>query len=422
MSNGSLENRTVAIIGLGYVGLPLILAFSNQYKVVGYDIDKVKLENLRDKYSKNILFTADPEILHEADFLIICVPTPITRSKEPDLSFVQAAAKTIGRYMKHGAVVILESSVYPGVTEEMVKPILEKESGRRCGVGFKIAYSPERINPGDDEHVIEKITKIVAGMDEETTDLVAKLYNTVTPNICRAKNIKTAEAAKIVENVQRDLNIAIVNELTIIFEKMGLNIYDILNAAKTKWNFHPYSPGFVGGNCIPVVPYYLVSKAREYGYDAQVILSGRAVNEYMPKHVAYLVIKTLNKVGKVTQDSRVLIMGLTYKENVTDIMATPVEELIHELQDVGVEVIGFDPLLPVDVYRDTIGVEFVENLDVLKKKSVDCIVICVPHSVFGTFSLKDLIEIQNPDPILIDIKSMFDAEEARRNNLTYLSL
>ena len=422
MNSDNLDKKIVAVVGLGYVGLPLALAFSNHFRVIGFDIDIEKINSLQLQYQKDILFTADPEQLSSADFLIMCVPTPVTKSKDPDLSFVRSAAELVGYHMKQDVVVILESTVYPGVTEEIVMPILEQVSARKCGKDFKIAYSPERINPGDDEHEIAKITKVVAGMDEETTDLVARLYGNITPTIFRAKNIKTAEAAKVIENIQRDLNIALMNELALIFEKMGLKTRDVLDAAETKWNFHRYSPGLVGGHCIPVDPYYLVFKAQEIDYHPQVILSGRAINDYMPKHVAYLAIKALNDAGKVIKGSRVLLMGLTYKENVPDIRETPVKEIIHELKDFNVEVIGFDPLLPSNDYIDEFGVELIDNLESLKMQSFDCVIISVAHSVFRTLSLDDLKLIQNSDPILIDIRGMFNSGEAASNGIAYFSL
>ena len=253
-----LSKAVVCVIGLGYVGLPLAKAFSTSLKVIGFDIDAAKSKMLNQGNAKqNLSFTDNPKEISQADFIIICVPTPVTESREPDLSQVKAAATIVSQNMKRNSVIIMESTVYPGVTEEVVKPILE-ESGLRCGQDFKIAYCPERINPGDRKHTIDKITKVVAGMDEETTELVAELYRKVTPHIFKARNIKTAEAAKIIENIQRDLNIALMNELSLIFDRLGLNTKDILDAAATKWNFHRYSPGLVGGHCIPVDPYYLV--------------------------------------------------------------------------------------------------------------------------------------------------------------------
>jgi UDPglucose 6-dehydrogenase/UDP-N-acetyl-D-galactosamine dehydrogenase len=252
------NNFRVCIIGLGYIGLPLAEAFSRSLRVVGFDIDREKVRQLDETSSnQNLVFTDRTEEIGGADFIIICVPTPVTKSKEPDLSHIEGAARIVGQNMKRGSSVILESTVYPGVTEEIVKPILENESGLKCGDHFKIAYCPERINPGDEEHVLDKITKVVAGVDQETAELVAELYRQITPRVFKAKDIKTAEAAKVIENIQRDLNIALMNELSLIFNRMGLSIGDVLEAASTKWNFHRYSPGLVGGHCIPVDPYYL---------------------------------------------------------------------------------------------------------------------------------------------------------------------
>nr|QNO57279.1 UDP-N-acetyl-D-mannosamine dehydrogenase [Methanosarcinales archaeon ANME-1 ERB7] len=277
-----MKNKTVCIVGLGYVGLPLAEAFSRHLKVIGYDIDDKKIRELNAENDKeNIEFTSDPSKIKQADFVLICVPTPVTKSKEPDLKYVKSAAEIVGKNLKKGVIVVLESTIYPGVTEEIIAPILdlERESGLKCGADFKIGYSPERINPGDEAHTLDKITKIVAGMDEETTEILAELYGLIT-NVYKAKDIRTAEAAKVIENIQRDLNIALMNELAIIFHKMSLDTKSVLEAASTKWNFHLYKPGLVGGHCIPVDPYYLVYKAKELDYHPQVILAGRAINDY----------------------------------------------------------------------------------------------------------------------------------------------
>ncbi len=346
-----MKNKTVCIVGLGYVGLPLAEAFSKHLKVIGFDIDEEKVGKLNDgNQEENTEFTSDPSKIKEADFVLICVPTPVTKFKEPDLRYVKSAAEIVGRNLKKGATVVLESTVYPGVTDEIVKPILEKESKMRCGIDFYIGYSPERINPGDEAHALNKITKIVAGMDEETTEILVEIYGLIT-TVYKAKDIRTAEAAKVIENIQRDLNIALMNELAIIFHKMGLDTNSVLEAASTKWNFHPYKPGLVGGHCIPVDPYYPVYKAKELGYHPQVILAGRAINDYMPKHVAEMAIKGLNEVSKVIKGSRVLIMGLTYKENVPDTRESPVKEMVKELKEFGVEVYGYDPLLRKEEIR-----------------------------------------------------------------------
>jgi UDP-N-acetyl-D-galactosamine dehydrogenase len=375
-----MKDKTVCIVGLGYVGLPLSEAFSKHLKVIGFDVDEGKIGDLNNSNKENIEFTSDPSKIKQADFVLICVPTPVIKSKEPDLSYVKSAAEIVGKNLKNGATVVLESTVYPGVTEEVVTPILEKESGLKCGVDFKIGYSPERINPGDEAHALAKITKIIAGMDEETTEILAELYGLIT-NVYKAKGIKTAEAAKVIENIQRDLNIALMNELSIIFHKMSLDTKSVLEAAATKWNFHPYKPGLVGGHCIPVDPYYLVYKAKELGYHPQVILAGRAINDYMPKHVAEIAIKGLNEVGKVIKGSKVLIMGLTYKENVPDTRESPVRELVKELKEFGVEAYGYDPLLSRDEI-EAFGVKSSANLDV----KMDCVIVALGHDEFKRFS------------------------------------
>ena len=408
-----LNKAAVCVIGLGYVGLPLAEALSKSLKVIGFDIDASKVKTLnQSNANQNLFFTDNPKEISQADFIIICVPTPVTKSKEPDLSHVKAAATIVSQNMKKNSVVIVESTVYPGVTEEVVKPILE-ESGLKCGQDFKIAYCPERINPGDEEHTIDRITKVVAGMDEETTELMAELYHKVTPCIFKARDIKTAEAAKVIENIQRDLNIALINELSLIFDKLGLNTKDVIDTAATKWNFHSYSPGLVGGHCIPVDPYYLVYKARELGYHSRVILAGRAINNDMPKHIAEMTIRALNEVGKVIKGSRVLIMGLTYKEDVTDTRESPVKRIIKELQEYEVEVVGFDPLLDANDFEGEFSIKLCRSLEEVKKIRMDAIILAVAHSSFRKLSLADLKEMQNENPILIDIRGMFDARMAK---------
>jgi UDPglucose 6-dehydrogenase/UDP-N-acetyl-D-galactosamine dehydrogenase len=400
-----MKNKTVCIVGLGYVGLPLAEAFSKHLKVIGYDIDEAKVGKLNAENDKaNIEFTADPSKIKQADFVIIAVPTPVTKSKEPDLSYVKSAAEIVGKNLKRGATVVLESTVYPGVTEEVVKHVLERESKMNCGIDFYIGYSPERINPGDETHALTKITKIVAGMDEDTTDVLTELYGLIT-NVYKAKDIKTAEAAKVIENIQRDLNIALMNELALIFHKMGLDTKSVLDAASTKWNFQPYKPGLVGGHCIPVDPYYLVYKAKELGYHPQVILAGRAINDYIPKHVAEMAIKGLNEVGKVIKGSKVLIMGLTYKENVPDTRESPVREMVKELKEFGVEAYGYDPLLSKEEIEG-FGVKALDNLDV--KIKMDCVIVAVAHDEFGKMKLEDLARMMNDKPVLVDIRGLFE--------------
>jgi len=414
-----LDKAIVCVLGLGYVGLPLAQAFSRSLEVIGFDIDGNKVKKLSQSNTKqNLTFATNPRQLRRADFVIITVPTPITKTKEPDLSYVKRATEITGKNMKKGTIVILESTVYPGVTEEIVRPILETESRLRCGEDFKIAYSPERINPGDEKHTLDKITKVVAGMDEETTELVAELYCKITPGIFKAKDIKTAEASKVIENIQRDLNIALVNELALVFEKMGLSTKDILEAAATKWNFHRYSPGLVGGHCIPVDPYYLVYKAKELGYHPQVILAGRAINDSMAKHIAEMTIKALNKVGKVIKDSKVLIMGLTFKGNVPDMRETPAREIIKELNEYEVKIFGYDPL--VNDIENNFGIRAVQDIENIK--DIDCIVITVASRVFAKITLDKLKEHMNSNPILIDVRGIFLEGEAKKRGFYYKTL
>ena len=415
----ALDKAVICIVGLGYVGLPLAEAFSKSFEVIGFDTDGDKVKKLsKDKHGQKFLLTDNYQAIGRAEFIIICVPTPVTRSKEPDLSYIRGAAEVVGRNMKQGSVVILESTVYPGITEEMVKPILERESGLECGRGFKIAYSPERINPGDSEHSIETVTKVVAGIDKETTELVAQLYSKITPHIFKARDIKTAEAAKVIENIQRDLNIALVNELALIFERMGLNTKDVLDTAATKWNFHRYSPGMVGGHCIPVDPYYLVQKAVELDYNPQVILAGRAINDSMPAYVAEMTVKALKETGKTVSGSRVLLMGLTYKENVADTRESPVKGIIAALRNSGAEVYGYDPLL--DDIEDEFKVEVVRSLR--NVQAIDAVIIAVCHDAFRSINLGHLKKVMGNRPILIDVRQAYDREAAEGEGFYYQTL
>ena len=413
-----MKNKTVCVVGLGYVGLPLAKAFSKHLKTIGFDIDDDKIGDLNNNNNDNIEFTTDPSKIKHADFVIIAVPTPVTKSKEPDLRYIKSAAETVGKNLKRGATVVLESTVYPGVTEEIVAPILERESKMKCSIDFYIGYSPERINPGDEAHDLTKITKIVAGMDDDTTGRLAALYRLIT-NVYKARDIRTAEAAKVIENIQRDLNIALMNELAIIFHKMGLDTNSVLEAASTKWNFQPYKPGLVGGHCIPVDPYYLVYKAKELGYHPQVILAGRAINDFMPKHVAEMAIKGLNEVGKVIKGSKVLIMGLTYKENVPDTRESPVREMVKELKEFGVDAYGYDPLLSKEEIEE-FGVNALDNLDV--KLKMDGVIVAVAHDEFKQMNLEDLARMMNDKPVLVDIRGLFDVEEANKKGVYYKTL
>jgi len=398
MVSKDLTDKTVCVVGLGYVGLPLAEAFSKQIRTIGFDVDSAKVKRINGN-NNGFLCTSNPSHINEADFILICVPTPVTKHKEPDLAYVCSAAEVVGKNLKRGSIVVLESTVYPSVTEEVVTPILERESGMKCGRDFKVGYSPERVNPGDKTHDIDKITKIVSGMDKETVSTLADFYSLIT-SVYIAKDIKTAEAAKVIENVQRDLNIALMNELSIIFNKMGLDTQAVLEAAGTKWNFHKYVPGLVGGHCIPVDPYYLVFKAKELGYHAQVILAGRAINDFMPKYVAALAIKGLNDRGKVIKGSKVLIMGLTYKEDVPDIRESPAREMVEALKDFKLDIYGFDPMISKEEIEG-FGIKAVADTSQI---DVDCVILAVVHKLFKFDNYMHIRQALTKALIVIDVK------------------
>lgn len=409
------KKTTVCVVGLGYVGFPLAEAFSQKVNTIGFDIDSHRINTIKQTGSK-IQATTDPSEIKKADYVLVCVPTPVRKNKQPDLTPVTSAATTIGRNLKKGATVVLESTVYPGVTEGIFKSILEQESGLTCGTGFRIGYSPERINPGDNIHVLAKITKIVSGMNTQTLDDLADLYGKVT-TVYRAKDIQTAEAAKVIENIQRDLNIALMNELTIIFHRLGIETNEVLEAARTKWNFMPFVPGLVGGHCIPVDPYYLVARAQEVGYHPQVILAGRAINDSMPGYVAEMTIEGLNNVGKVIRNSKVLIMGLTYKEDVPDIRESPVTELIHELKRFGITVYGCDPHLQDEII-EKFGAIPLPKLD----NPMDAVIIAAAHKEFRQMGIESIRKHMTKDPVLIDVRGMIKREDAEKLGIYYRRL
>lgn len=411
----TITKKTVCVVGLGYVGMPLVEAFSKYIPVIGYDINEIKVKKLKKKYPRLDL-TTDSKKIKKADVIIIAVPTPVKTSKEPDLSPVISASEIVGRNLKKGSIIVLESTVYPGTTEEIVGPILERESGYTIGKDIKIGYSPERVNPGDDKHSIDKIVKVVSGMDTKTTNILAALYGLIT-TVFIAKNIKTAEAAKVIENIQRDLNIALMNELSMIFHKMDIDTNDVLDAASTKWNFIRFSPGLVGGHCIPVDPYYLTYKAKELGYHSQVILAGRSVNDSMAKYITHLAIKGINETGKTIKKSKVLIMGLTYKENVADTRESPAKSIVKELKDFSCDVYGLDPLLDKKESK-SFDVKYYSSY----KRKMDCIILTVAHDEFKKKSLKDLKKIMKDKPVLIDIRRMFNKDEAKKQGFTYYTL
>lgn len=416
MVQKKITDKTVCVVGLGYVGLPLAEAFSKHMRTIGYRRNQKAIDKLNATQGNTIEATTDPAMIKEADFVIIAVPTPVTKAKDPDMEPVESASKIVGQNMKKGAIVVLESTVYPGVSEEIMGPIIEQESGLKCGKDFFIGYSPERTNPGDEEHTLPNIYKIVSGMDKETLAELTQLYGLVT-NVYQAPDIKTAEAAKVIENVQRDLNIALMNELSMIFARLGIDTEEVLKAAGTKWNFHKYSPGLVGGHCIPVDPYYLVKKAKEVGYHPQVILAGRSINDGMPKYVAEMAVKGLNKVGKVIKGSNVLIMGLTYKEDVADIRESPVEDMVQELKEYDVNVYGYDPLLSDEVI-EYFGAISLPKLD----KKMDAVIISVVHSVFRKMSVGEICRLMNSKPVLIDVRGMVERPAAEKAGMYYRKL
>ncbi|WP_226846841.1 nucleotide sugar dehydrogenase [Dehalogenimonas etheniformans] len=412
-----LNDLTICVIGLGYVGFPLALAFSKHFNVVGFDSSSKKIDELKPYNSETFSIRNDDSGICEADINVIAVPTPVDRHKDPDLGCILSAAQSIGKNLKKGCTVVLESSVYPGTTEEIVVPEIEK-FGWKCGLDFKVGYSPERINPGDPEHGVDKITKLVSGQDDETTSLLKYVYSKVCQRVHVTRNIKTAEAAKIIENTQRDINIALCNELSMIFARMGIHSDEVLDAAATKWNFARYSPGLVGGHCIPVDPYYLVYKARELGYHSQVILAGREINDSMPQYVAQQAIRLINDRSRLIKGSKVLIMGLTYKENVPDIRETPSKEIIKELSEYGVDIFAHDPL--VDDIPGQFGVKPVSDIRALS--GLDCVIITVKHSNFNPYTLADMKAIMKPGPVLVDVRGLFPREEARNEGFSYFSL
>ncbi len=425
----------IALVGLGYVGLPLAAAFGRKAEVLGFDISEKKVAELRRGYdatgelsaeelaTTRLELTTDATRLQEARFVVVTVPTPIDRNNRPDLTPVESASRSIGRNLAKGTIVVYESTVYPGVTEEICVPILERESGLRCGVDFKVGYSPERINPGDKVHTVDKIIKVVAGQDDETLETVARVYELViTAGVHRAATIKVAEAAKVIENTQRDLNIALMNELALIFGRLGIDTRQVLAAAGTKWNFLPFTPGLVGGHCIGVDPYYLTYKAEEIGYHPQVILAGRRINDGMAKHVAEMTVKELIRSGKSVKGARVLVLGLTFKEDVPDIRNSKVVDVIRELADYEAQVLVHDPLADADEVRHEYGLELcaLEGL-----AAVDAVVLAVCHRAFAGLTpaaLAALCRTENGPGVVIDVKSRLDGQAVRAAGLRYWSL
>ena len=414
----------LSLVGLGYVGMPIAVAFARKIKVVGFDLNAAKIDlyksgvdptnEVGDEVIKNtkVEFTADASRLREAKFHIVAVPTPVNDDHTPDLTPVEGASRILGQNLTKGSIVVFESTVYPGVTEDICVPILEKESGLKCGVDFKIGYSPERINPGDKVHRLETITKIVSGMDAETLDEVAKVYELVVEaGVYRAESIKVAEAAKVIENSQRDINIAFMNELSIIFNKMGIDTKAVLEAAGTKWNFLKFQPGLVGGHCIGVDPYYLTYKAEELGYHSQIILSGRRINDDMGKYVAENLVKNLIKADIPVKSAKVAILGFTFKENCPDTRNTKVIDIYKELGEYGITPIVVDPEADAEEAKHLYGIEFQTMDDV---KDMDAVLMAVKHKEFEHFTSEDIAKFYNPEhktKVFADLKGIFDKKE-----------
>lgn len=430
------RDEKISVVGLGYVGMPIAVAFAKKVDVIGYDISKEKIElyengidptkEVGDEAIKEttVEFTADESKLKEAKFHIVAVPTPVNADHTPDLKPVESASRTVGRNLTKGSIVVFESTVYPGVTEEICIPILEKESGMKCGEDFKVGYSPERINPGDKVHRLETIVKVVSGMDEESLDIIAKVYELVVDaGVHRAESIKVAEAAKVIENSQRDINIAFMNELSIIFNKMGIDTKAVLKAAGTKWNFLNFHPGLVGGHCIGVDPYYLTYRAEQLGYHSQIILSGRRINDDMGRYVVENLIKNLIKADVPVKEAKVGILGFTFKENCPDTRNTRVIDIVNELKEYGITPMIADPEADVEEAKHEYGLVF-DSLEDLK--DMDAIVIAVGHDQFLNLSQEDLNGMfkkgSNDNKVLLDIKGVLDRKEYEEAGYKYWRL
>ena len=430
------RDEKIAIVGLGYVGMPIAVAFAKKVDIIGFDLNKQKIELYRtgidptnevgDNEIKNttVIFTEDESKLKEAKFHIVAVPTPINSDKTPDLSPVEGASKIVGRNLTKGSIVVYESTVYPGVTEDICIPILEKESGLKCGIDFKIGYSPERINPGDKVHRLENIIKIVSGMDEESLNEIAKVYELVIEaGVHKATSIKVAEAAKVVENSQRDINIAFMNELAMVFDRMGIDTKEVVEAMNTKWNALGFTPGLVGGHCIGVDPYYFVYEAEKLGYHSQIVLSGRKINDGMGQFVADAIIKKLILANKVVRQSKVVILGMSFKENTPDSRNSKVIDIINNLREYGIEPVIVDPVADADEAKHEYEIDLVDIADV---KNADCLVLAVAHDVFKQMSWDKIDsfygDYENQEKVLIDVKSIFNKEEIQEKGYSYWRL
>lgn len=429
------KEEKLSLVGLGYVGMPIAVAFSKKIDVIGFDVNAEKValyqkgvditKEVGDEAIKNckVEFSADETRLREAKFHVVAVPTPVNPDHTPDLTPVEGASRILGRNLTKGSIVVFESTVYPGVTEEICVPILEKESGLTCGLDFKIGYSPERINPGDKVHRLETITKIVSGMDEETLEEVAKTYELVVEaGVHRAESIMVAEAAKVIENSQRDINIAFMNELSIIFHKMGIDTNAVLAAAGTKWNFLPFFPGLVGGHCIGVDPYYLTYRAEQMGYHSQIILSGRRINDDMGRYVAESLVKNLIKADIAVKGAKVAILGFTFKENCPDTRNTKVIDIVKELWEYGIEPMITDPVADGKEAEKEYGVTLHEMKEI---KDMDAVILAVSHKAYEALdehAIAGLYTKKNAEKVLVDIKGMLDKKAYEQAGYLYWRL
>ena len=411
------KDKSISVIGLGYVGLPLALELAKKFRVIGFDISQSRVEKMRRGedpseelepeafHGRDIEFTADGNRLSDASFHIVAVPTPVDETRTPNLRPLLGASHSVGKALKEGDIVVFESTVYPGCTEEDCVPILEQESGLTYLEDFTVGYSPERINPGDKEHTVDKILKIVSGSDEGTLKVVAGIYgDIITAGIYEASSIKVAEAAKVIENSQRDVNISFVNELSIIFRQMGIDTQDVLDAAGTKWNFLPFRPGLVGGHCISVDPYYLLHKSVKLGYDPLVIASGRRINDRMPAFIAKELVQALLKADKNPKQSKVLMLGVTFKENVADIRNSKVVDVVRELMDYGVNVHLYDPHASPNEVAHEYGLTMIDEVG----KQYDAIVVAVSHAKFKSYDLDKFREMSRDNLMLFDLKGLYD--------------
>ena len=426
----SAAREIIGLVGLGYVGLPLALAFSKKYKVIGYDLKAARIDELRsgrdhtgeteprDLKNPNLCFTNDPQDLAKATFVLVAVPTPVNQAKEPDLEPLEKSSETVGAILKRGMMVVYESTVYPGVTEEYCLPILEKKSGLKLGQ-FDLGYSPERVNPGDKKHTVTTVVKVVSGHNAKSLKRCAAVYGSIIKaGVHPAPNIKTAEAAKVIENVQRDLNIALMNELSKIFAHLGIHTQDVLAAAGTKWNFHKYHPGLVGGHCIGVDPYYLTHRALALGYHPEVILSGRRINDSMGAYVGELCIREMIAAGTLPKDAHVWVLGMTFKENVPDFRNTRAEDVVAYLKGFGCKVTCWEPMGTAEQMKKYFGLETTLPR---QAKNLDAIVLINGHDAFRSLKLKNLKK-KLKTPVVVDVKNFFNREEAKRLGLRYVSL